>query len=228
MSASLLLIFAHPALEKSRVNRRLLAGVSDLPGVTVRDLYELYPDFQIDVAEEQAQLARHDIVVLQHPFYWYSAPALLKEWVDLVWEYGYAYGPEGKALHGKALLNAITTGGSADAYRPEGRNRFTLRQLLAPFDQTAHLCGMRYLAPFVVHRSMFLQGADEIAPFQQCYRNALTALRDGKLDWEVAARAERLNDLFGAPVEKAAEAARSTHAECTAESEAAAREGGPR
>ncbi len=223
MSASLLLIFAHPALEKSRVNRRLLAGVSDLPGVTVRDLYELYPDFQIDVAEEQAQLSRHDIVVLQHPFYWYAAPALLKEWLDLVWEYGYAYGPEGKAL-----LNAITTGGSADAYRSDGRNRFSLRQFLAPFDQTAHLCGMRYLAPFVVHRSMFLKGADEIAPFQQCYRNALTALRDGKLDWETAARAERLNDLFGAPVEKVEEAVRGTHAESSAESDAAAREGGPR
>jgi glutathione-regulated potassium-efflux system ancillary protein KefG len=212
-------------LEKSRVNRKLFAAVENLPGVTVRDLYELYPDFQIDVPLEQSLLAQHDIIVLQHPFYWYSAPALLKEWIDLVWEYGFAYGPGGEALRGKALLNAITTGGSADAYQPEGRNRFTLRQLLTPFDQTAHLCGMRYLAPFVVHRSIFLKEAEEIAPFQQCYRDALERLRDGKLPWEEAARAERLNDLMGAPVESAAALPGSSN---TAFKNADAREGGPR
>lgn len=37
--ASFLLLFAHPALEKSRVNRFLLEAVQSLDFVTVNDLY---------------------------------------------------------------------------------------------------------------------------------------------------------------------------------------------
>ncbi len=51
--SSVLIQFAHPALEKSRVNRHLIQAVRDLPGVYFNDLYENYPDFQIDVAHEQ-------------------------------------------------------------------------------------------------------------------------------------------------------------------------------
>ena len=74
-----LVLFAHPALEKSRVNRHLLRAIEGLPDVTVHDLYEEYPDFQIDAEREQELLRTHDVIVLQHPFYWYSAPALVKE-----------------------------------------------------------------------------------------------------------------------------------------------------
>lgn len=151
MARRILILFAHPTLERSRVNRRLIDGVRALADVTVHDLYEEYPTFGIEVAREQALLAAHDVVVMHHPFYWYSAPALLKEWMDLVLELGWAYGPGATALRGKLMLNAITTGGTADAYRTDGKNRFTMRELLAPFDQSAHLCGMTYLAPFVVH-----------------------------------------------------------------------------
>ena len=77
-----LILFAHPALEKSRVNRRLIEAVKTLDGVTFHDLYQLYPDLDIDVAREQALLTEHDVVVMQHPLYWYSTPAMLKEWQD--------------------------------------------------------------------------------------------------------------------------------------------------
>ena len=99
-----LILFAHPALEKSRVNRRLSAAVSSLPGVTFHDLYEAYPDFDVDVRREQELLGSHDLVVLQHPFFWYSIPPLLKQWIDLVLEHGWAYGSEGKALVGKEAV----------------------------------------------------------------------------------------------------------------------------
>ncbi len=95
MSHDILILFAHPALEKSRVNRHLVAGVRDLPGVTFHDLYEAYPDFNILVPHEQELLEAHDVVVLQHPFYWYSTPALVKEWEDLVLQHGWAYGTGG-------------------------------------------------------------------------------------------------------------------------------------
>ncbi|MBL8624214.1 MAG: NAD(P)H-dependent oxidoreductase [Myxococcales bacterium] len=192
MARRVLILFAHPILERSRVNRRLLDGARDLAGVTIHDLYEEYPTFAVEPAREQALLAAHDVVVLQHPFYWYSAPALLKEWLDLVLQLGWAYGPGGTALRGKLMLNAITTGGSAEAYQPDGKNRFTLRELLTPFDQTAHLCGMTYLAPFVVHGALRLDDDGDVGPHVRAYRALLTALRDDTLDLAGAARAPTL------------------------------------
>lgn len=200
----ILIVFAHPAPEKSRVNVRLARAVRDLPGVTFHDLYEAYPQFHIDVKREQRRLAEHDVVVLQHPFYWYSAPALIKEWLDLVLEYGWAYGKGGTALKGKAMMNAITTGGPREAYAPGGYNRFTIRQFLLPFDQTAHLCNMRYLAPFVIHRSLTILEDAQCRPFAEEYRRILAGLADGTLDLEAAAGAERINECLaaGRPAER--------------------------
>jgi glutathione-regulated potassium-efflux system ancillary protein KefG len=191
-----LILFAHPALEKSRVNLRLIREVRDLPGITFHDLYEAYPDFLIDVKREQRLLEEHQVILFQHPFYWYSTPALLKEWQDLVLEFGWAYGKGAVALKGKVLLNAITTGGPQEAYRSEGYNRFTIRQLLFPMDQTARLCGMDFYAPFVIHRSLVIADPEEAAPQAHHYRAVLEALRDGTLDPEAARTAERINDLL--------------------------------
>lgn len=193
---SILILFAHPALEKSRVNLRLAREVRDLPGVTFHDLYEEYPDFFIDVKREQKLAEAHDILVFQHPFYWYSTPALLKEWQDLVLEFGWAYGKGATALKGKVLMNAITTGGPQEAYGSDGYNRFTMRQLLYPFDQTARLCGMDYYAPYVIHRSLVIADPEEAAPQARHFRQVLEALRDGTLDPGLARSAERINDLL--------------------------------
>jgi len=194
----ILILFAHPVLERSRVNRRLIDGVRDLDGVTVHDLYETYPTLAIDVGREQALCEAHDVVVLHHPFYWYSAPAIIKEWLDLVLEHGWAYGLGGAALQGKLMFNAVTTGGGDDAYRHDGYNRFTMRELLAPFDQTAHLCGMRYLAPFVVHGALRVGSDGAAAGHVAAYRRVLEAVRDERLDLERAARAETLHDVADA------------------------------
>ena len=149
-----LILFAHPAYSKSRVNRLLLEASRGVEGVTVHDLYAVYPDFDLDVKREQELLLAHERNVLHHPFYWYSTPAILKEWQDLVLEHGWAYGRGGTALQGKWLMNAITTGGGEKAYRRDGHNRFTMRELLAPLEQTARLCGKEYLAPFVAHGTL--------------------------------------------------------------------------
>jgi glutathione-regulated potassium-efflux system ancillary protein KefG len=198
-----LILFAHPALEKSRVNCRLVDAVRRLDGVTFRDLYELYPDFDIDVTAEQELVAGHDVIVMQHPFYWYSAPALIKEWEDLVLEHGWAYGSCGTALHGKALLTAITAGGSEEAYCRQGTNRYTIRELLAPIEQTAALCGMTYLPPFVVHGTHSLDDA-EIAQHADDYRRVIEALREGTLDASAAADQARLNTNLDAVLRKPA------------------------
>jgi glutathione-regulated potassium-efflux system ancillary protein KefG len=180
----ILILFAHPALEKSRVNRHLIQAVKGLDAVTVHDLYEEYPDLHINVKQEQDLLLAHDIIVFHHPFYWYSSPAILKEWQDLVLEHGFAYGRGGVALHGKKMLTAITTGGSEQAYCREGYNRFSVRELLVPFEQTANLCGMEYLPPFVVHGTHKLREQRQILDQAQRYHQTISALRDDAIDWE--------------------------------------------
>ena len=177
----ILVLFAHPRLRQSVVQRALLASIAGLDGVTVRDLYAEYPDLMIDARREQRSLLEHDLVVLQHPFYWYSSPAVVKEWLDIVLEEGWAYGTGGNCLHGKFLLNALSTGGPHEAYHDKGRNRFPVRALLAPFDQTAYLCGMGWLEPFVVHAGRKLEPATLTSRAEQ-YRDLLVGLRDGRLD----------------------------------------------
>ena len=173
--ARVLVLFAHPALHRSRVNSRLLDAARKVEGVTVHDLYEAYPDFFIDVPREKQLLLDHDVIVWQHPFFWYSCPALIKEWLDVVLEYGFAYGDEGTALEGKRALTAITTGGGAEAYSPEGFNQFTIRQFLTPFEQTARLCGMTYEEPFIVNSTHHLTD-DEISAHAERYAARLDQL----------------------------------------------------
>lgn len=171
----LLILFAHPALEKSRVHTRLLKELSQVDNTTLHDLYEAYPDFDIDVAREQQLLLQHDIIAWQHPFYWYSAPAIIKQWLDLVLEHGWAYGSNGNMLAGKSAINIISSGGPLQAYAAGGRNRFTIRQFLAPFDQSAHLCKMQYLPPFVVPGTHRLSPA-EMEAYARQYQQALRRL----------------------------------------------------
>ena len=149
------LIAAHPAWRQSRVNRLLLEAAQALPRVQVQDLYSSYPDYAIDVASEQAALERAQLVVLLHPIQWYSMPALQKLWLDEVLTYGWAYG-DGEiggesVLKGKDLWLVATTGGPEDSYHPQGYNRYFFDAFLPPYEQTAAVCGMRFLPPMVLH-----------------------------------------------------------------------------
>ncbi len=196
MAKRILIQFAHPALQKSRVNRKLIAALQGLEDVTINDLYEEYPDFSVNVKREQELLLSHDIIVFQHPFYWYSSPALLKEWEDLVLQYGFAYGAQGTQLNGKWVLTAITTGGPKSAYRREGNNYFTIRELLRPFEQTVRLCGMVYLPPFVVSGTLAMKNAEEVAGPAALYRRAVENLRDSRFDLAEFEEVSYLNDIL--------------------------------
>ncbi len=150
--AQILVIAAHPHMEHSRVTRSLLqAAAAAGPRVAVRDLYALYPDYFIDVAAERAALADAALVVWLHPVHWYSMPPMLKLWLDEVFGFGWAYGPGGRALAGKDLWLACSTGGPAASYRPDGYNRYFFDAFLYPYEQTAALVGMRWLPPLVLH-----------------------------------------------------------------------------
>jgi len=196
-----LILFAHPALEKSRVHRRLVETVRALPGVTSNDLYQHYPDLDIDVAREQRLLIEHDVIVMQHPFYWYSTPAILKEWQDLVLQHGWAYGRDGTALQGKTVVTVTTAGGGEAAYCRGGHNLYTIREFLAPIERTVALCGMTYLPPFVVHGTHSMK-EDDIDRHAGDYRRVVEALRDGTLDAAAAENEPRLNANLEAVLRK--------------------------
>ena len=196
VSNRILILFAHPAFQKSRVNRALLEAIADLDGVTLNDLYEEYPDLHINVAREQSLLREHDIIVLQHPFFWYSSPAILKKWQDLVLEYGFAYGRTGNELRGKRCLSVISTGGAKETYCREGDNHYSMRELLVPFEQTARLCGMDYLPPFVVHGALNIGDRQELEEHAQKYRQILQALQQNQIHWENLANLEYINNTL--------------------------------
>ncbi len=122
-----LVLFAHPAQRKKSINLAMADRARLVEGITVADLYAEYPRFSIDVDREQRRLLTHDVIVFQFPLFWYSTPALLKQWQDLVLEYGFAYGPAGKKLAGKHALVCVTTGGSRVTIRPSAAMSILLR-----------------------------------------------------------------------------------------------------
>jgi glutathione-regulated potassium-efflux system ancillary protein KefG len=193
MLNKILILFAHPRLERSANNSVLIKSIPDDSNITFHDLYEKYPDFNIDVESEKKLLHEHQIIIWQHPFYWYSAPPLLKQWLDLVLEFGWAYGPGGNALQGKIIFNSITAGGQRSAYSKEGHNRFTIKELLAPFDQSAVLCKMTYLPPFVMHGTHRISKED-IAMAGQLYNKLLKRFVKGDYSVDDIIEYNYLND----------------------------------
>lgn len=180
----ILIVYAHAAPNASRVNRRMIAAARAVPGVVVSELYELYPDFLIDVEREQSLMEQAELIVLQHPMQWYGMPSLQKEWLDQVLEHGWAHGRDGHALAGKHLLLAVTTGGATADYSESGEHGYPFSAFLPPYRQTAILCGMRWLEPLVLHGA---RRADEdaVAAHVENYRSLLAGFPAS-----VAARSE--------------------------------------
>jgi len=155
----ILVLYAHPHPRRSIGGRALLEAVSTLPNVTVHSLYDLYPDFAIDAAAERQRLAAARLIVWQHPLYWYGVPALLKLWWEEVLTRGWAYGDGGTALHGKDCLWVATTGAPQEAYREGAVHGEPFEAFVPAVRQTARYCGMRWLAPIVVHGAHRLEPA---------------------------------------------------------------------
>lgn len=156
------ILLAHPDLAQSRVTRALAQAVEAAasPLLDLRDLYRLYPDYAIDLAQERRALAQSQMVVLLHPFHWYGMPALLKLWVDEVLKFGWAYGPGGEALRGKTLWLVSSTGGKAESYSTAGHHGHGIETFLLPYQQIARLCGMQYRPPLLLHGAHHVNDAD--------------------------------------------------------------------
>ncbi|MTH54885.1 general stress protein [Bacillus mangrovi] len=144
-----LVLTAHPNMKDSTINKAWTERLRQENNITVHDLYEAYPNFKIDVQEEQELLLSHDRIIFQFPFYWYSSPAILKEWQDVVLTYGWAYGAQGTKLHGKQFGLAVSTGGPKEAYQAGGYNKYSMNELLKPFEAMSNLTGMKIIPAFL-------------------------------------------------------------------------------
>jgi len=169
-----LVIFGHRSPAESKFGRALFESVSSLTQITGHVLSTEYPSMKIDGERERLLLDKHQNIVLQFPFYWYSSPAIVKEWLDEVLARGWAYGG-GQALVGKKLLIAISTGGPEKVYQADGANQFTITEFLRPFEQTANLCGMQWQEPFVMYGVRYLDDS-KVAEYCERYRQTVLAL----------------------------------------------------
>lgn len=190
--ANILVYYAHPAQHHSRANAVMAEKARALTGITFVDLYAEYHRYDIDVDREQERLLAHDVYVFQCPFFWYSTPSLVKEWIDLVLEHGFAYGHGDHRLEGKKWMMAITAAGPQDAYTNKGYQHYPVRTFLTPLEQTARLCRMEFLTPYVLYGSIKARSDGRIEGHADGYERLLIALRNDTYDFKAASKKDIL------------------------------------
>ncbi len=115
---NVLVIDGHPNLQESTANAAIYKHYQQTTEWLIHNLAV----YQGDIQEEQAALLRADVIVVQFPLYWSTFPAVLKKWIDDVFTYGFAFGPDGSKLKDKKLVFSITAGATADSYSENGFN----------------------------------------------------------------------------------------------------------
>lgn len=136
-----LVILSH-SYQTQSVSNVAIAEEYAKAGFEIHNLEQLYPDGKIDVAREQAAVEAADLIIFQHPVFWYNMPPMLKKWQDDVQAYGWAYGTGGDKMQGKKFLHAYTTGSPRDKY-----DDATVRELSASLRTSAAFVGMEWLEP---------------------------------------------------------------------------------
>lgn len=165
-----LVIISHPEITESGSQQYLLSSIPENNDITVHHLESAYPDFNIDVEKEQALLKEHERIIFQFPFYWYSAPGLLKKWQDDVLTDGFAYGKRGNVLAGKEFGLVMSMGIKEEEYQPGGREGFSIGELTKPFQAMALKTGMVFLKTLSIFQFSYLteeQKMDLLIRYQQ-------------------------------------------------------------
>ncbi len=148
-----LIIFIHPQIEISVINKRWIEELNRFPEkYVVHDLYKAYPTGKIDIEKEQRLIESYDKIIFQFPFYWFSSPPLLKKWFDEVLLYGWAYGSKsGYKMQGKKIALAISAGISDEDFSATGKYKYTIKELTRPFELTFEYVKAHYKEPFVYY-----------------------------------------------------------------------------
>lgn len=157
-----LLIVSHPEILDSMSQQYFLSSLKNFENVTVHHLETVYPDGNIDPKKEQELLKTHERIIFQFPFYWYSSPAMLKHWQDVVLEEGFAYGTRGEALVGKEFGLVIMIGVNEREYQAGGTELFSINELTKPFQAMAHKTGMKLLRTLPIFQFGYLEEEEKM------------------------------------------------------------------
>lgn len=165
-TSKVLILLAHPQFEKSKANKAMIAAVENIKNVEVVDIYSA--PFTVEYYKPKVEAA--EIIVFQFPFYWASAPSQMKKWTDEIFM---AMAP---SVNGKKLMVATTTGSEYEAYRSGGRNKFTMDELLRPYQMQANHSGMIWQTPFVLYGTALPDGAKAVSAGAKEYKKIITEL----------------------------------------------------
>lgn len=151
-----LVIISHPYPEQSIAVKALQQFAENMPNVTVRNLEALYGSNinGFDVAAEQAAAEVADRIVFLFPIHWFNLTPMLKAYLNMVWTYGWAFGPEGTALKGKEMQVVVTAGASAFTYSEAGIIHSSMAEVLTPMKASALYIGMKYNEPLAFYEAM--------------------------------------------------------------------------
>ena len=138
-----LVLLAHPNFSNSKMNKALAETASQVAGVQLVNIY----DYPVDVETYREAVTAAKAIVFQFPFYFRSAPHLLKQWTD---EVHFVLNMEGIPA-GKDFMVATTTGSEEEAYRHEGRHMYTMDEYLRPYEGMARHAGMIWHKPLVAY-----------------------------------------------------------------------------
>jgi NAD(P)H dehydrogenase (quinone) len=110
--------------------------------------------FSPDITAEMDKLKAADLLLIITPLWWLGPPALLKGWFDRVLAMGFAWDSarifENGLMRGKQAMLITSAGGPADFYKPEGRYKGSVNDLLHPLHQGIFaFCGFDIHEPFV-------------------------------------------------------------------------------
>lgn len=132
-----------------------------------------------DIQQELDKLLWADLLILNFPIFWFSAPAILKGWIDRVLVSGICYG--GKRFYdqggliGKKALVTVTLGGREHMFG-EGAIHGPLEDMLRPILRgTLAYVGFDVLQPFVAWHVPYI-GDDARKDFLRSYQQRLQGL----------------------------------------------------
>lgn len=165
------ILLAHPNMKESQANKALIDAVNDIEGVAVFNLYD-QQGASFDVDEWSKIISGASALIYQFPFHWMAAPSLLKKWQDEV----FTFLSKTPAVAGKPLTVVTTTGSEYEAYRSGGRNRFTVDELLRPYQVSAIHSGMSWQTPIVVYGMGTADAGKNIAEGANLYKQRVEML----------------------------------------------------
>lgn len=176
-----LVIIAHPDIAESSSQGHFLNAVAERKDVTLHHLENCYPEGNIDVTAEQELLKQHDRIIFQFPFYWYSSPALLKQWQDEVLTDGFAHGKNGTALVEKEFGLVLMIGISGNEYQAGGKELFSINELTKPYQAVAYKTGMTYLKPLTIFQFAYMTEIEKMGALIN-YQQMLTMEKESSLE----------------------------------------------